>query len=78
MSTLDLRELGLTGLERFGGWVYEEFLQELQGQRAVQVYQEMSSNDPVIGAVLRVEMLIRRVEWRVCRQEPEDMGQRIS
>ena len=66
MPTLDLRELGLTGLERFGGWVYEEFLQELQGQRAVQVYQEMSSNDPVIGAVLHaIEMLIRQVEWRV-------------
>lgn len=66
MPMLDLRELGLTGLERFGGWVYEEFLQELQGQRAVQVYQEMSSNDPVIGAVLHaIEMLIRQVEWRV-------------
>jgi hypothetical protein len=66
MPTLDLRELGLTGLERFGGWVYEEFLPELQGQRAVQVYQEMSSNDPVIGAVLHaIEMLIRQVEWRV-------------
>lgn len=63
---VDLTEIGRTGLERTGGWIYEEYLPELQGIRGVHVYQEMSSSDPVIGAVLHaIEMLIRQVEWRV-------------
>ena len=46
--------------------MFKEFLPELQGQRAIQVYQEMSSNDPVVGSILHaIEMLIRQVEWRV-------------
>ena len=38
----------------------------MSGKNAVKVYKEMSSNDPVISAILFViEMLIRNVEWRV-------------
>lgn len=66
LPRVDLQELGRTGLELMSGYVYEEFLPELQGQRAIQVYQEMSSNDPVVGSILHaIEMLIRQVEWRV-------------
>lgn len=72
LPRVDLQELGRTGLERMSGYVYEEFLPELQGQRAIQVYQEMSSNDPVVGSILHaIEMLIRQVEWRV---EPAGQG----
>lgn len=74
MPRVDLLELGRTGLERMGGHIYEEFLPELQGQKAIKVYQEMSSNDPVVGAILHaIEMLIRQVEWRV-----EPGGQQIT
>lgn len=59
-------ELGSTGLQRFGGYVNEEFLRELRGKKAIGVYREMSENDPTIGAMLfAIQMLIRQVEWPV-------------
>ena len=59
-------ELGSTGLLTSGGQVLEEFLPQLQGRRAYQVYKEMSANDAVVGASLRaIEMLVRQVQWRV-------------
>lgn len=59
-------ELGRSGLRQSGGYVYEEFLRKLQWPKAGEVYQEMSSNDPVITAVLFCcRMLIRQVGWRV-------------
>lgn len=59
-------ELGRTGLKEFGGLIYEEFLIQLQGEKGVKIYQEMSNNDPVVGAILfAIEMLIRQVDWKV-------------
>lgn len=63
---LSTNELGRTGLEEFGGFIYEEFLPQLQGTKGIKIYREMSDNDPVIGAILfAIEMLIRQVDWRV-------------
>ena len=63
---VNLQQLGVTGLERYGGYVNEEFLPELRYPRAAKVYKEMADNDPVIGAMLFMsEMLIRAVDWRV-------------
>lgn len=61
------REYGKTGLFRFNtGWIYEEFLRELQGRKGIEVYKEMSENDDVIGAILfATEMLMRQVKWSV-------------
>lgn len=60
------REAGSTGLRRTGGIVYEEFLPQLQGYRATQVFREMSDNDPVVGAILfAIDKLVRQVKWRV-------------
>jgi hypothetical protein len=58
-------ELGRTGLRHWGGFVFEEWLRELQtGRRAAEVFREMADQDPVIGAILYViEMLVRRVDW---------------
>ena len=61
-------ELGLTGLKRQGGYVYEEFLPRLQGDKAIQTYLEMAENDPVIGACLTAITALckqagRRVEY---------------
>ncbi len=59
-------EQGVTGLTRFGGFVYEEFLKQLQGKQGALTYREMKDNDPIIGAFLyAIEHLIRQVKWDV-------------
>lgn len=60
-------EIGRTGLRHWGGFVYEEWLRELQtGRRAAEVFREMSDQDPVIGGILyAIEMLVRQVDWWV-------------
>lgn len=69
-------ELGRSGLRQSGGFIYEEFLPKLQWPRAGEIYQEMSSNDPVITAVLFCcRMLMRQVTWHVepCSDSPQDI-----
>lgn len=71
------KELGQSGLRQSGGYVYEEFLRRLQWPFAGEIYQEMSSNDPVITAVLFCcRMLLREVRWKVipCSNLPEDIA----
>lgn len=59
-------ELGVSGLRRWGGYVDEEFLPQLQGRNAVKVFREMANNDPIVGALLfAVEQLLRQLTWRV-------------
>jgi hypothetical protein len=65
-KVVNFKQLGTTGLKRYGPYVYEEFLPELRWPRAGKVYQEMADNDPVIGAILYLaEMLIRGTSWGV-------------
>ena len=60
------REIGVTGLNRSVGYINEEFLPALRGQKATQIYREMLSNSALIGAsVSTVEMLIKGVSWEV-------------
>lgn len=65
MKDLDLLDVvGRSGLKQYSGFVYEEFLRELQGERWKAVIKEMSEQDPVVGAILFViEMLLRQVPW---------------
>lgn len=70
-------EIGSTGLNRFGGYIYEEFLKELRGKRAVEVYREMSQNDATVGSMLfAIKMLMRQAEWPIkpFSDAPEDMA----
>lgn len=63
---VNFKQLGTTGLKRYGPYVYEEFLPELRWPYAGKIYQEMADNDPVIGAILYLaEMLIRGTTWTV-------------
>lgn len=63
---VNFKQLGSSGLKRYGTNIYEEFLPELRWPRACKIYQEMSDNDPVIGAILYLaEMLIRGTTWAV-------------
>lgn len=60
------KEIGRIGQKRWGGQFREEFLRELQGQRGIEAYREMSENDDVVGAVIfAIEMLIRQAQWYV-------------
>ena len=65
-KNVNFKQLGVSGLRHQGPYVYEEFLPELRWPWAGKVYQEMSDNDPVIGAILYLaEMLIRGTAWTV-------------
>jgi len=59
-------ESGRTGLNRYGGFIYEEYHKDLKGTKGVKVYKEMRDNEPVVGAILyAIKMLIRQASWRV-------------
>lgn len=75
---LDLRELGVSGLRRFSGYIFEEPLKELQGQEWRRIIAEMEL-DPVVGSILfAVDMLIRRVQWTVKPASEDNEDQRIA
>lgn len=68
-------EIGHTGLKYNSGYVYEEFLPKLCWPRAAEIYLEMSSNDPVITAILLcARQLVRNVSWSVvdASDSPQD------
>jgi hypothetical protein len=58
-------ELGRSGLRHWGGFVFEEWLNQLQqGQQAAQVYRDMMDSDPIVGAIMyAIQHLMRRVTW---------------
>lgn len=59
-------EVGTTLPNGIAGNTYNDFLPQLRGRRAQQVYQEMGWNDATIGAVLyTIEQLCRSVDWQV-------------
>lgn len=63
-------ELGSTGVKQWNGRIDEEAHARLRGNRAAKIYEEMASNDAVIGAATyAIEAFLRRVEWDV---EPAD------
>lgn len=65
-TPVNTKQLGVSGLRRYGPYIYEEFLPELRWPGAGAVYQEMSDNDAVIGSILYLaEMLIRGCTWSV-------------
>lgn len=66
---------GSSGLKRNMGIISEEFMVELQGQKANRIYKEMGDNDPVIGAMLfAVDMFMRRVKWFSQPADESDKG----
>lgn len=65
-KVVNFKQLGVSGLRRYGPYIYEEFLPELRWPGAGRVYQEMADNDAVIGAIMYLaEMLIRGCTWEV-------------
>lgn len=56
--------IGESGLRQYGGYINEEFLRDLHGEKAMRVYREMEANDPTVRAILyAITTLITGVEW---------------
>lgn len=64
---------GTTGLVQYGGYIYEEFLKELQGERGRKLYREMKDNDPTVGAILSAIGLICLAVKIEAEAAPEDV-----
>jgi hypothetical protein len=59
-------ELGQSGLKRWSGQIYDEFLPSLRGTQGMRVYREMRDNDPIVGACLyAIEQVLRQATWLV-------------
>jgi hypothetical protein len=62
VARTDFKELGSSGLTRYGGLVYEEWMPELKGLKWRKIVRQMLDNDSTVGAVLfAIEMLCRQV-----------------
>lgn len=69
------KEIGVTGLHVATGYVYEEFLLELSGDRGRRVFREMSDNDATVGAIiLSIDALLRAIKWDVEPNENDTDG----
>lgn len=61
-----LLSFGVSGLNRIGNYIFEEFLKELQGQKGYKLLREMRDNDPTVGSILYLmEQLGKQVDWKV-------------
>jgi hypothetical protein len=76
-ASVDLSEMGRTGLQYSGGIVTEEFLPNLTGIAGIKIYKEMRDNDPIIGAVMMaIENLVKQADWDLipASDSPEDVS----
>lgn len=75
----DFIEVGRSGISRFGGLIYEEFLPILRGKQGIRIYTEMLKNDAVIGASIQAyEQTIRNAEWQVRPGEATQEGEKAA
>ena len=59
-------QIGSVGLERYGGYITEEFLPALRMPDSLKVYKEMASNDATIGGILFLfESMMKKLPWSV-------------
>lgn len=73
VSRPNFAEIGITGVNRYGHWLYEEFLPDLRWPKAAKVYQEMADNDATIGAIMYMtEQLVRKASWAVIPASEDD------
>lgn len=74
--------IGSTGLNRYGkrSAVYEEYNPHLRSDsESTRIFNEMSSNDPIVGAILyAIESLFRQMQWRVEPASGEPLAVEMS
>lgn len=76
LSFKPVQELGVSGLNRTGGYIYEEILPELRDEKGRRALRLMIDHDPIVGGILlMIESLARQVEFRVdpASQDNEDL-----
>jgi hypothetical protein len=57
--------VGATGLKHYSGYIQEEYLTELSGERWWKVVAEMTTDPTVSGILFAIQMLIRQTPWSV-------------
>ena len=63
-KNMKLVEMGRTGLTRFGGYISEEWLPELQGRKGAEIYKRMADSDAIIGGYLfAIKEIAKSVPW---------------
>jgi hypothetical protein len=78
-QVVDMREVGVTGLRRFSGFIYDEFSPELIGWKGIAQYKEMAYNDATVKAILfAIKMLCRKVPWFAEAASEESADQEAS
>ena len=72
-----LAESGASGLiVSRDGRVLEEWLPQLSGSKAAQIYREMSDNDASISAAMYLlEMMVKQVDWSISASEPTESAE---
>lgn len=69
------QQIAAQGLKQWGGFISDEFLRDLQGQRGMAKYREMSDNDDIIGACLfAIEQMAGQVDWSIEPPEASTEG----
>lgn len=58
-------EIGRSGLKHTGGFLQDEFVQDLRGQKGARIYREMVDNSADLGAFMQlVKRMLQQVTWR--------------
>jgi hypothetical protein len=72
------QELGVAGAKISNGYVYDEFLRQLQLDRGRRTFREMGDNDATTSSILfAVEMVLRAVDWTI-EENSETIGTKES
>lgn len=71
----DYGQLSNYGLYRTGSYTQREYLRNLRGRRASEVYREMIDDDTVGAMIFAIDKILRRVEWDVEPTPTSDDGQ---
>ena len=76
-KNMKLVEMGRTGLTRFGGYISEEWLPELQGRKGAEVYKRMADSDAIIGGYLfAIKEIAKSVPWFAVPANSSEEGQK--
>ena len=76
-KNMKLVEMGRTGLTRFGGYISEEWLPELQGRKGAEVYRKMADGDAIVGGYLfAIQQLAKSVPWFAVPGDSSERGQK--
>ncbi len=72
-SPTSMDAIGVAGVKISSGFVHDEFIVNLVGERGRKIYREMRDNDATVGAILfAIEMLLKAVPWTVEYDDNED------